>query len=97
MASLFKRNGWFYLSFFNPQQNPRQKQVALRTRDRGLARKKRKLQEAAYALGEYDPWLLPHSLVKDDLRLLSDASAAFMISRQNLTGKTKAWYQRWSY
>ena len=93
MASLFIRKGWFYLSFFDSHQRPKQKQVALKTKDKALAKKKRKLLEAAYALGEYDPWLPPHSIAKEDLRLLSSASDAFMASRSNLTPKSVAWYQ----
>ena len=59
MASLFKASGLYYLDFFDRNQRPKRKRVALKVRDKRTADQLRIKYEGDYAQGLFDPWAPP--------------------------------------
>lgn len=57
MASLVNRNGTFYVCWTDTDRSPSQRRLSLRTRDKGLARILMGKADAAYRMGQFDPWL----------------------------------------
>ena len=81
VASLIKNHDRWYLQFFESDRKPTRKRVPLRTRDKRLASKLRRSLEAAYLLGEFDPWRDdPRTLERsqDASQTVSEALATFL-------------------
>lgn len=91
MASLYKRDGWFYIQFFDPERRPTRKQVALRTKRRRDAERLCAELEEAVARGRFDPWEPNRPCA--DLDELGGAVAAFLESRANLSPHTVRRYR----
>jgi len=79
MASLRKKSGHYYARFYDPNRSPKQKEKALRTTRKSVARKRLVKWEQAYEEGEFDPWqggwLVEH-------KGLDDAADAFIEAKE---------------
>lgn len=53
---LRKRKSGYSAIFYDPDRNPQQKYVTLRTKDKTAARRRLTDLEQRYSLGEFDPW-----------------------------------------
>lgn len=73
MASLFKRNGWYYLQFYSTKRSPKKKQVTLKSKSKRTAEKLQSRLQDEFRLGEYDPWKDDGSDDSTDLSRLEDA------------------------
>ena len=85
VASLFKNHDRYYLQFYDADRKPSRKRVPLRTSRKRLAEKLRRPLEAAYLLGEFDPWRDdPRSLgrAQDAPQTVSEALAAFLDAKR---------------
>lgn len=56
MASLFTRDGQYYVQFYDPDRQPPQKQYSLRTRSKREAERLKIELEDEQDAGRYDPW-----------------------------------------
>ena len=56
MASLRKKSGHYYARFYDSNRSPKQKEKALRTTRKSVARKRLVEWEEAYEEGDFDPW-----------------------------------------
>jgi site-specific recombinase XerD len=77
MASLRKKSGHYYARFYDANRSPKQKEKALRTTRKSVARKRLVKWERAYEEGEFDPWrggwLIENDTVPDAVeRFLND-------------------------
>jgi site-specific recombinase XerD len=59
MPGLYRKKKHYYGVFYAPDRRPRQKWIALKTRDRKVAVAKMRELEILQAVGEYDPWKDP--------------------------------------
>lgn len=82
MASLIKQKGSYYAQFYDCNQHPKRKQVALKTRTRRVAERLLSRLEDQYALDEFDPWSQEDTA---DMVELGSAVAAFLDTRSNLS------------
>lgn len=93
MASLFKRNGRYYIQFFDADRRPRVKQYSLGTTRKESAEAKMKKWQAKYEKGEYEPWSGDPPQEKPDLAELGAAFSEFMVSRSHLKPSTIKTYE----
>jgi len=57
MASVYKHSsGTYYAQFYDPDREPKRKQVSLRTKRKRAAEKRFRRAEDAWADGRFDPW-----------------------------------------
>jgi hypothetical protein len=85
MASRYKRDGWYYLAFFESGRQPQRRQVALKTRSIREAEREKVRLEDEYGAGRYDPWNLHARWSAVDLGTREGAGAAFLASRSHLS------------
>ena len=91
MASLYKRNGHYYLSFFDSRRRPKTKQIALKTAHKSIALKRQRECEIAFEKGEFDPWNTASETKLSGS--LDEAIQAFISTRSNLSSQTVAKYR----
>lgn len=53
---LRQKRGHYYMRFYEPEMRPKQKEVALHTRDKTIAEHLFQQRRLAYFHGQYDPW-----------------------------------------
>lgn len=53
---LRQKRGHYYMRFYEPEMHPKQKEVALHTRDKTIAEHLFQQRRLAYFHGQYDPW-----------------------------------------
>ena len=76
MASLVKRNGYYYAQFFDANRTPQRKRISLRTTRKSIARRRLVDWETNYEKEKFDPWRDdPHTHDEDPHEPLSIAEA----------------------
>ena len=94
MASLIKQRDHYYAQFYDSKRQPKRKQVPLKTKTKRVAQQLIRQLEDQYALGEFDPWLDTLGETGDeDLRLLHDATAAFLKAKSHRSEHTIRCYR----
>jgi len=77
MASLRKKSGHYYARFYDANRSPKQKELALKTTRKSVARKRLVKWEEAYEEGDFDPWrggwLIENETVPDAVERFLDA------------------------
>lgn len=94
MASLVQRkNGWYYLQFFDRLRRPKRKRIPLRTKTRRTAETLKRKYEDLYALGDFDPWDTRCQDRQEEIITLRDARNAFLKSKSHCSNKTVSNYR----
>lgn len=91
MASLFKKNANYYLSFSNSQRRPRCNQISLKTPHKQIAERRARKYIYQYEIGDFDPWKKAES--QSIPGLLGDSVSAFISTRSNLSEQSIAKYK----
>ncbi|MFQ5570006.1 MAG: tyrosine-type recombinase/integrase [Rhodothermales bacterium] len=82
---LRERKSGYTAIFYDPDRNPQQKYVTLRTRDKDIARRKLTDLERRYTLGTFDPW---KDAAPQEGVLLAEAIGGYLKARSDRRPKT---------
>jgi integrase len=90
MASLRKKSGHYYARFYDSNRSPKQKEKALRTTRKSVARKRLVKWEEAYEEGDFDPWrggwLIENETVPDAVERFLDAKRRAGLQESTVDG-----------
>ncbi len=94
MAALVyhSRSGYYFAQFYDGQQNPTRKTVALKTKKKRIAERALAKLEDAVALGDIDPWA-PKQETADRLTVMGVAVKAYLNSCSHLKPNTVKTYR----
>jgi len=96
-----KRTGYYIAQFHDADRTPTRKRVSTRVRNKRAAERLRRLWEAAYAEGSYDPWTDRPPVAHEEAPAravttvtLASSRDAFLASRSHLALNTRLNYDR---